>query len=285
MSRKEELQKTDFIAHVPASDTNPIQSLEMGNEESLAFAERLTWIINNKVRCFFISPHFDDAIYSAGSLISLLTQETDVTIVTLFTEATRCAYSEAAKRWLNLSGHLNAEEHYRLRNIEDDKACVEVGAASIHLGFIGTIWRKANIASPMLGYNPPISQEDEELITQAQRILRRLISSDKPFVVFSPTAIGGHIDHVLTREIVERTFKGVILWLDFPYSQNAVLDEDKLKVNGLFQARWRGDNKGKVRGVLAYESQNKANFQAGIITLPIERYYFDRSENPSTLRT
>lgn len=285
MSRKEELQKNDFVIHSPAIDKNPMLSLSMRGEQSLAFSERLKRIIDDKAPCFFISPHLDDAIYSAGSLISFLTQKTDVNIVTLFTKATHRAYSEAAKRWLIVSGHGNAEEHYRLRRIEDEKACVEVGAKSIHLGFDGTIWRRKNIASPMLGYNPPIAQEDEKLIIQAQKTLQRLASSNEPFVIFSPTAVGGHIDHMLTREIVERTFNNVILWLDFPYSQNAVLDDVNLRLNGLSQAEWTGSTEKKVKGILEYESQNKANFQAGIITLPFERYYFDRSQNPSLLRT
>lgn len=284
MSRKEELQKTDFVVHVPASNADPVLSLKMENEESFAFAERLTWIINNKVSCFFISPHLDDAIYSAGSLLSFLAKKTDVKVVTLFTKATHGIYSEAAKRWLKLSGHGNAEEHYRLRSIEDENACAEVGAKSVHSGFVETMWRRKNFASPMLGYNPPIYPEDERLITETQEFLRSLILPSEPFVIFGPAAVRGHIDHILTREIVERTFNNVILWLDFPYSQNAV-DDDNLRLKGLPQAEWKGNNERKVRGILAYESQNKANFQAGTITFPFEHYYFNQPQNPSTLHT
>ncbi len=283
MSRKEELKRTDFVVHVPASDANPILSLAMENEQSFAFAERLKWIIHDKVSCFFISPHLDDAIYSAGSLLSFLAEETDVKVVTLFTKATHGVYSEAAKRWLKLSGHVDAEEHYSLRSIEDENACVEVGAKSVHSGFVETMWRRKNFTTPMLGYNPPMYPEDERLMTETQEFLRFLISSSEPSVIFGPAAVRGHIDHILTREIVERTFNNVILWLDFPYSQSAVA-EDNLRLNGLPQAEWRGNNDKKVRGILAYESQNRANFQAGIIILPVERYYFNRSQNQSTLR-
>ncbi|KKQ75821.1 MAG: hypothetical protein US98_C0059G0005 [Parcubacteria group bacterium GW2011_GWC1_38_6] len=244
MSRKEELKRTDFVVHVPASDANPILSLAMENEQSFAFAERLKWIIHDKVSCFFISPHLDDAIYSAGSLLSFLAEETDVKVVTLFTKATHGVYSEAAKRWLKLSGHVDAEEHYSLRSIEDENACVEVGAKSVHSGFVETMWRRKNFTTPMLGYNPPMYPEDERLMTETQEFLRFLISSSEPSVIFGPD----------------------------------------LRLNGLPQAEWRGNNDKKVRGILAYESQNRANFQAGIIILPVERYYFNRSQNQSTLR-
>src|SRR3990167_2512365 len=279
---KQEESQTNFTFFGPTSGVDPILLLETENEQTLAFAERLKWIRNNKVPCFFISPHLDDAIYSAGSLISFLTQETDVNILTLFTKANHQAFSEAAKRWLKASGHEDAEEHYRLRNIEDEKASADVGASSVHLGFVGTIWRRENITTPMLGYNPLITPEDEELITQAQETIQLLIPSDKPFIIFGPIAVGGHIDHILTREIVGRSFNNIIRWVDFPYSQNSVLDKDNLKVNGLSEAEWRGNSDRKVKGILGYESQNKANFQNGVITLTVEHYYFDQLQNPSS---
>ncbi len=281
MNKKEEHQ-FNFVVRAPISDANPILSLELENERSFAFAQRLKWIQTNKPICFFVSPHLDDAVYSAGSLLSFLAESTNVNIVTLFTNASHIATSEAAKRWLRISGHTDEEEHYRLRRIEDEEACRKIGVKPIHLGFIGTIWRRNDISSPMVDYETSFSIEDELLIAQAQERLKEAVISEEPYILFGPTALGGHIDHILTREVVKRAFHNTIFWLDFPYSQNRPVDEKALELEGLSMADWRGSNDKKIEGVLAYESQNMANFQNGTIPLPIERYYFSSSQHFSS---
>jgi hypothetical protein len=44
-------------------------------------------IIKNKIPCYFLSPHLDDAVLSAGGLISSLSGNTSVTVVNIFTTA------------------------------------------------------------------------------------------------------------------------------------------------------------------------------------------------------
>jgi len=44
-------------------------------------------IIREKIPCFFISPHLDDAALSAGGLIAYLSQHTHVEVIDVFTEA------------------------------------------------------------------------------------------------------------------------------------------------------------------------------------------------------
>lgn len=283
MTKKEE-SPTSFTIGVPIPSPDPLLALEKENEQSLIFAERLKQILKNNTRCFFISPHLDDAIYSAGSLISFLSDKTEVNLITLFTAVNRVPTSTAARRWLEISGHADEDQHYATRRDEDVKACVVVGAKPIHLGYVGTIWRRENIGSPMLGYNPLYTPEDIELMHQTHEKLRQFTDTGEPFVIFGPIGLGGHIDHMFTKEVLRQTFDNITFWVDFPYSQNSAITEEALGVSDLFQAVWGGSSDKKIRGVLTYESQNKANFQTGTITFPREHYYFSPTRDPCSLQ-
>lgn len=293
-------ESINFRITAPNADNS--LSTEGQTEQSSMFRDRLNWIADNRAHCFFVSPHLDDAVYSAGSLISFLAERTPVTVITLFTKPTQPPYTKPAESWVRSSGHSDAEEHFRLRKIEDANACSAIGAKPIHYDYVDAAWRRKTFTPAILnrflrhmpsrdhlypgkvkGEDIILGQEDTKLVKQAQVTLKEAVSENNPFVVFGPTAVGGHIDHRLTREIVNGTFESAIYWVDFPYSQRLKSESD-VASKYLYQATWQGPQDKKIRGVLAYESQNRALFgRDKEINLESECYYFDDTQSATTL--
>ena len=77
-------------------------------------------IIKNKIKCFFVSPHQDDAIFSAGGLISYLTVKTEVNIVNVFSGCGKTPYTLSAKSFFKQCSYDNAEKLANQRNREEE---------------------------------------------------------------------------------------------------------------------------------------------------------------------
>ncbi len=177
-------------------------------------------IVTEKLPCFFISPHLDDAVLSAGGLISYLSGKTEINIVTVFTRAAPGLLTRSAGRLVKISGFKNAEDFYRSRREEDYMACQMAGAKCFHLDFIEALWRKKTSPNffskiiPEFGHLYPtyrfhaisgqIHKEDAALQKQVEEVLSRIILQQPNAVVFCPAGFGGHVDHILVRQACEK---------------------------------------------------------------------------------
>lgn len=250
-------------------------------------------IIDKKKPCVFVSPHLDDAVLSSGGLLLRLASKTETTIMTIFTEASLPPYTFSAKVNLKMCGRLkNAQTLYRIRKEEDMEACRAVNAKHMHLGFQDASFRKKNTSSPisrMIGkylaeiehiypiyrfnvVSGKISREDSRTLFRIEKRLRYLKKKFRNCVVFCPLGIGGHVDHIIVREVCRKVFPKVVFWEDYPYNIATKKNKYLNLKSGMGSLDISGLEEEKKKIISFYKSQTAPMFSGGIVLAP-ENYY------------
>lgn len=208
----------------------------------------------------YLSPHFDDVIFSCGGLLWEQTQAGDtVNIWTICAgEPLPGEFSLFAQmhhiRWES------GEHAVAHRKLEDKLACQRVGAAYHYLPVPDCIYRRAGedyfrkkpahksrrIAKHSQPDRPaehlytsleailgPLRPEEESLVRQVSEELARTLPAGSELVC--PLTLGGHADHRLTRRAAEAL--GASRWplwyyADFPYVLRSTSEVEELKSNG-----------------------------------------------------
>ena len=276
---------------IPSPFSESVRTSEAKDRYSTLFSNALSSVADRRIPCYFISPHLDDAILSAGGLLSYLSDKTSVNVVTLFTEGSSLPYTHFAKQWLRRCGYSNDEEFFADRRNEDRNACDSLGIKSTHLGFIDGAWRKRNLKGPLkkignfipeVGHLYPLvtktgslAKEDQELLTTIKHRLTDIVGNNQS-LVFCPLALSRrHIDHQLTRDVCKDVFQDVIFWADFPSSRTYSERHLFIRKVGLESSVWEGDLSKKREAILHYRSQLNALFPSGYVSLPKEQFYFN----------
>lgn len=252
-------------------------------------------IIDRGLPCLFISPHLDDAIFSAGGLLAYLAPRTPVLLATVFTEVSPPPYGRVARRFLADCGYDDADELFRDRAAEDRRVGAQLGAEIEHLGFVDAAWRRPALTSrfrqrlarllPEAQYVYPftcvsgfVSPHDRHL----QHLLGSRLAALWPQhklserVVFCPAAIGAHVDHVVTRNACLRSHGEAILWADFPYSERSKAGSRAFKPSGRRACSWAQQLDRKRDLVMYYESQVRCLFGSRPVSLAPETYYLSQ---------
>ena len=270
----------------------------------------LTKIINEKIPCYFISPHLDDAIFSAGGLINYLSDKTKVTIITVFTKAGPKPYTRFCKKFMKDCGFSDADIFFRERRSEDIEVCKSLGINFTHLGFADVAWRKKENPSffeKTLGTIIPeflhlyplgrnfmsgkVVKDDGDLIKTIKNKLSSVIlnlvqdlNSKKQmpkqvrhdnFIVFCPLAIGNHVDHIIVRNICAEIFplEKLIFWTDFPYINWGNTAEGFIKKMKLRSFTWNKNLEKKRELLLGFKTQIPALFPKSLPENLPEVYY------------
>jgi LmbE family N-acetylglucosaminyl deacetylase len=175
------------------------------------------------MRWIYISPHFDDAVLSCGGLIWEQTRKgIPVEIWTV------CA-GDAPPGPLSLLsmvchhqwGFESADAAVAARCIENQAAAACVGAETVNFSIPDCIYRRSltgELLYPEDVFVPIHSFEmnlDSEI---SAALISELHPGDK---VVCPLAIGGHLDHVLTRLAVEHLDCPLLFYADVPYLLNS----------------------------------------------------------------
>lgn len=247
-------------------------------------------ILKNQTPCYFISPHLDDAVLSAGDLISfLIEQKVPVNAITVFTEISEKPYTLSAKSYVRQCGYADAEMLFADRRKEDKEIFENLGIFTAHLGFIDATWRKKeNISAlrkllsrfiPEFGHRYPIHQlnvisgkivpEDLPLIDDIGNAVRKIIGEKNDYIVFAPAAFGNHVDHTLARAVCEKYFPASILWSDFPYNMK---EKSLMEIAGYESFEWLKQPENKIALIKKYKTQFQAMFANGIPEIP-ETFY------------
>lgn len=198
----------------------------------MSLSQLIEQIISERLPCLFVSPHLDDAVFSAGGLLAFLAPKTEVTVASIFTEPSPPPYSPAARGFMQTCGFTDAGELFRARRDEDEAVCSRLGARTVHLGHVDAAWRKRAVpwskrsAGPAgIGHRYPlaltlvsgwIALGDRGLKRQVARQLGELLPESG--VMFGPAGIGRHVDHLITRRACVAASASAVLWSDFPYS-------------------------------------------------------------------
>ncbi len=234
-------------------------------------------IVKNKLKCYFVSPHLDDAIFSAGGLINSLSKKNvPVTVINVFTKASEAPYTISVKKFLFSCGYSNADIFYKDRLFEDRQAIEMANASILNLGFVDALWRRKgsvglkkmlSLILPEIDYVYPIyrlsiakghvSKQDRYLSDKICSDIGKII--DENSIIFYPIAIGGHVDHKIVRDACDKLAIRKIRWSDYPYSKKGNIDKEYIQTN-MISAYYYKPTKFKESLVNAYKSQIKAIF-------------------------
>lgn len=250
-------------------------------------------IIKQKTSCYFISPHLDDAVYSAGSLISYLAGRVPVYIITVFTKASPAPYTFSAKRNLKVCGYEAADLLFADRRGEDIAICRKLGVSLLHLGLTDALWRKKTNINPLLNLISKVIPEaihlypfyrinvasnhiagGDNVTGKLKEKLNKILSQKEKEVIFCPLAYDTHIDHIIVNRVCSDLTDNLIYWLDFPYYLEL---SDKIKQKTakmkLSYFTWPA-SAAKDDLILAYKSQVAPTFPGGKIPHRGEYYFY-----------
>lgn len=170
-----------------------------------------------------LSPHLDDAALSCGSAIRRLSAAgAKVTVVSVFTAdlpdpSTASAY---ARRCHDVWGA--GDRPFVVRVEEDVLAMKTLGADALHLGLLDAIYRTAPDGESLYrgsSRSGNVHEQDHGCLASLTARLGGLFEAHPGAVVFVPAAVGGHVDHVLTRRAAEQAGGGVrlVYYDEYPY--------------------------------------------------------------------
>jgi LmbE family N-acetylglucosaminyl deacetylase len=178
----------------------------------------------------FISPHLDDAVLSCGATIFSLTElGCEVIVVTVFSGSPSAKTLSPLAQSIHQSFGLG-DDAVKVRRSEDHVAIRSLGAYLIHIGLPECIYRNDEYNRPLYVNAGDIyrGQLCKDIKTQAE-ILHRLsdiFASYAPTHVYAPVGIGNHVDHLLTRIVVENLLSDkidyhrikLLMYEDIPYA-------------------------------------------------------------------
>jgi LmbE family N-acetylglucosaminyl deacetylase len=227
-----------------------------------------TWI--------YLSPHFDDAVFSCGGLIWEQTSRgDDVQIWTICAGETSdrvlSAYAQAHhQRWET------GRDAVAQRRLEDVRACERVGATYRYFPIPDCIYRRSgeNYWDLHPGETPGSAQTGENLYTSDSAIFGSIHPAENGLIeqlgdalcksvpvdaeLICPLVIGGHVDHRLTRAAAETLGRPLWYYADFPYVLKRSIDLDELSSQiwayRLFEVTARGLD-AWYEAAATYESQ------------------------------
>ena len=187
----------------------------------------------------YLSPHFDDAALSCGGLAWEQAQAGQAASIWTICageprESLRSSFIETLhSRWGMEAGAVAR------RREEDILSCREMGASYRHLQTPDCIYRGSgepfytSEESLFGGLHP----SEEGLIAALSAELSQAVPPEAEIVC--PLALGGHVDHQLTRAAAERLDRSLWYYADYPYVLKAAEELDQLKQAGWEAVKFR----------------------------------------------
>ncbi len=163
-------------------------------------------------RAVAVSPHLDDAVFSAGGAIALLADAGwRVELVTCFTASVASPTGFALSTQLDKG--LDADVDYMaLRRAEDARAAAILGVRPVHLSLAEAPHRGYDSASRLF---EGVRDDDEAPAALREALIGKLHDAD---LVLAPQAEGAHVDHVVVAAAVAALSPGALWWRDVPYA-------------------------------------------------------------------
>ncbi len=164
-----------------------------------------------------ISPHLDDAVFSAGGTLARLAREGwHVIVATVFTASVPDPRGFALACQLD-KGLPPDIDYMALRRDEDAAACARLGAEARWLPFAEAPHRGYGSAAALFAGLLPA----DGVVARLVPALRDLIDEVAPDIVFAPQAVGAHVDHVAVVAALDGCPRPIRWWTDYPYAAKA----------------------------------------------------------------
>jgi LmbE family N-acetylglucosaminyl deacetylase len=161
------------------------------------------------VRVLAVSPHLDDAAFSAGgTLAAFAAAGHEVTVLTCFTASVPHPAGFALACQLD-KGLAADVDYLALRRAEDAAAMAVLGAAPVHLGLPEAPHRGYTSAADLFA---GVHDGDD-----VWRSLGGALEERDADLWLAPQALGGHVDHLQVLRAVATLDRPVLWWRDSPY--------------------------------------------------------------------
>ena len=165
-----------------------------------------------------VSPHLDDAAFSAGGLLATLAREHAVVVATVFTQSVP-GPTGFALRCQTDKGVSPGTDYMELRRAEEAEACSRLRAYPVWMGLPEAPHRGYESAEALFAGVLP---SDAEMWRQVLHELRRVAAHQEPDVVLTCQGLGQHVDHrhVVRAVATWAAEEGVpaLWWRDLPYA-------------------------------------------------------------------
>lgn len=206
------------------------------------------------MRVLAVSPHLDDAVFSAGATLARLADAGhDVTVLTCFSGsvAAPAGFALACQTDKGLAADV---DYMALRRDEDRAATGVLAATPVHLPFLEAPHRGYDSAPALFAGVRPA-----DLVWQA--VLEALQACDADLWL-APQGLGGHVDHLQVVRAVAALERPTLWWRDTPYAlrQPGASPSDDLPP-GLVEVALRGDRDRRADACACYVTQ--LGFQFG----------------------
>jgi LmbE family N-acetylglucosaminyl deacetylase len=171
----------------------------------------------------YLSPHFDDAVFSCGGRIWRQAQSGErVKVVTVFGGAPDPA-SPLSPYARELHARWGGLEAVQQRRAEDVEALAFLGTEPIHWPYLDCIYRRAPegdfpYASEEALWGDVHPSEAALIEELAHRIRALPLASGGR--LYAPLGIGDHVDHRIVRRAAEGSGQPLTCYEDFPYAQD-----------------------------------------------------------------
>lgn len=190
---------------------------------------------NLSVNWIFLSPHFDDIALSCGGLLWELSQSGQaVEICTICSSAPPEGPLSSFAESLHTRWETGAQA-VSTRKMEDQVSCTALGATWRYIEIPDCIYRPGG-SSGLYFYATEESlfgslhPEESTLVSEvAARIRTTLDPGDQ---IVAPLALGGHVDHQLTRQAAEQLKVPILYYGDYPYLLHESARLSALAANG-----------------------------------------------------
>ena len=183
----------------------------------------------------YLSSHLDDIALSCGGLVWEQVQAGDSADIW-----TICAGDPPAGPLSPFAEELHARwgtgrEAAQQRRQEDLASCQHLGAVARHFSVPDCIYRRASTGGAALYTSDdaimgPLNPVEAGQVQALGVELAQALPGDAELVC--PLAIGGHVDHRLTRASAESTGRRLWYYVDYPYILEAQGAIDKLRQEG-----------------------------------------------------
>jgi LmbE family N-acetylglucosaminyl deacetylase len=212
----------------------------------------------------FLSPHFDDAVYSCGGTIARLLEEGQtVRVVTVMAGVPKHYPSSPIVRALHARWQAG-DDPIATRRQEDEQAILGMGAQLTQLEAFDCVYRTHD--GTALYPDEGALWGDIHPNDDARHALDSLWASLQGQTVYAPLGVGNHVDHRIVRDASlaywaahPRTFT-LCLYTDYPYMRDEARVQDALA--GLahrLDERWQALDErhivAKIAAMACYRSQ------------------------------
>lgn len=214
-------------------------------------------------RVVILSPHADDAVWSLGGVLGGWASRSGVTVITVFNAVPDYRALDAQRRdkghaWRYLPSAA-------VRHREDARAIAALGAGVQALPFIDAAMRydTPDFDYPTVGsLFGPVRSADAPLRRHVSDALAACLEPGDQVV--APLGLGGHVDHLIVRDVAIGLSQDVVFYQDVPYIADLSDHDIQAHARTVAQDLWPCDigcdPVGWQAAALMYRSQVKRLF-------------------------